>query len=213
MASIDIQTEGNTTHSTMDNLKNIQNVITDLIFSLKGLNTNVKIVMKEVERQNRDMEKYRNKKSRVKNQRKENSQPSGITKPVAISDSLAKFLGVEPGTLVPRNQVTKGVSEYVRTHELFDPSNKQIFVLNTKPEGLSLKNLLGNPEEEITYFNLQKYLKGHYIKVDQPLVEAPKPVATADVVVNIPDAEGEKKVKKTKTIIVKKKKEVLQEEA
>jgi len=202
--------------STVSQLKDMLLVITNELSVFKNLGNQVKLIIKDVEKQSKDLEKLRNKKSRNKSQRKEDAQPSGITKPVPISDDLAKFLGVTPGTLVPRNEVTKGVSEYVRKNELFDPTNKQRFLLNTKPEGTVLFKLLGNPSEGVTYFNLQKYLKPHYIKVDVDSIN----VSNIDkVVVNsvssevVPVVQGESEEKKKKKILIKKKKESLNEEA
>lgn len=183
----------------------------------KNMSLQVKNIVKDVEKQSKELEKVRNRKSRTKIQRKEGACQSGITKPVAISDDLAKFLGVAPGTLVPRNEVTKGVSEYVRKYELSDPTNKQKFLLESKPEGLALKELLGNPVDGVTYFNLQRYLKPHYLSVksDPELSDSSK---QNDQVVEESSEGGvtealteEKKLKKK--IILKKKKVSLTEEA
>ena len=188
-------------------LKDLMTTLTSQSNLFKTMVSQLKLVIKEVDKQSKDLEKFRNKKNRSKNQRKESSQQSGITKPVAISEELSLFLGVQPGTLVPRNEVTKGVSEYIRTHELFDPANRQRFLLDLKPEGLKLKKLLGEPTEGVTYFNLQRYLKPHYLTtpkdelvnsvkvVSEPVKEVPKEVvATEEEVVE----------KKKKKILVKK---------
>ena len=207
--------ESNTTLETQSELvvesTNVNSQLKDLMTTLtsqsnlfKTMLSQLKIVIKEVDKQSKDLEKFRNKKNRSKNQRKESSQQSGITKPVAISEELSLFLGVQPGTLVPRNEVTKGVSEYIRTHELFDPANRQRFLLDLKPEGLKLKKLLGEPTEGVTYFNLQRYLKPHYLStpkddsvkvnvVSEPVKEVPKETASEEVV-----------EKKKKKILVKK---------
>lgn len=211
--------------STVSQLKDMLLVITNELSVLKNLGNQVKLIIKDVEKQSKDLEKLRNKKSRNKSQRKEDAQPSGITKPVPISDDLAKFLGVTPGTLVPRNEVTKGVSEYVRRYELFDPTNKQKFLLNTKPEGDVLFKLLGTPTEGVTYFNLQKYLKPHYIKVDVVDNDNNNTNNTNDTKVNKVDlkqvgtsseipvvVQGDSDEKKKKKIVIKKKKESLNEE-
>jgi len=192
--------------SVNSQLKELMTTLTSQSNLFKTMVSQLKNVIKEVDKQSKDLEKFRNKKNRSKNQRKESSQQSGITKPVAISEELSLFLGVQPGTLVPRNEVTKGVSEYIRTHELFDPANRQRFLLDLKPEGLKLKKLLGEPTEGVTYFNLQRYLKPHYLStpkddsvkvnvVSEPVKEAPKEVvATEEEVIE----------KKKKKILVKK---------
>ena len=193
------------TVSSVDQLKGLLGTLLAQSTVLKSIVVSVKNIIKDVEKQSKDLEKFRNKKNRIKTQRKEDSQPSGITKPVAISDELSAFLGVVPGTLVPRNEVTKGVSDYIRKNELYDPTNRQRFLLQSKPEGVKLWELLGKPEDGITYFNLQRYLKPHYIKVPvEEVLLAPQEV--------VPDVPTESSEPKKKKILVKKKKEVLNEE-
>ena len=196
-----IETITTTTMSSSDQLKNILCSLTEQSTHLKVLMGTVRSVLKDVDRQSKDFDKLRNKRSRVKSERKASDVPSGITKPVPISDDLARFLNVEPGTLVPRNEVTKGVSSYVRKFELSDPTNKQKFVLTSKPEGLILKTLLGNPAEEVTYFNLQRYLKHHYTATSAATA---KVVHVEIPVVASPILEASEKVLKKKMVLKKK---------
>jgi chromatin remodeling complex protein RSC6 len=205
--------------SSSEQLKTILSSMGEQSTQLKTLMNNVRAVLKDVERQGKELDKLHNKKSRNSSARKESGQPSGITKPVAISDELAKFLGVDPGTLVPRNEVTKGVSAFVRKHELSDPTNKQKFVLTSKPEGSELKTLLGNPTEEVTYFNLQRYLKHHYISTEKAPPVPPKIVSSppTPIVVPAPSLEtspAEPETPKVKKVVkvVKKKASELSEE-
>lgn len=210
------------TVSTADNLKAVFVSMNEQAVQLKTLMLTVKNLIKDVEKQSKEFDKLRNKKSRNRSERKASDTPSGITKPVSISDELARFLGVEPGTLVPRNEVTKGVSAYVRKYELSDPENRQKFLPGDKPEGAVLMKLLGNPTDPVTYFNLQRYLKHHYISTNTE-VDASKAVAStskapkavekvepAPVAPAASAAVGSDAIaveKKKKTVIVKKKKE------
>jgi len=205
----------------VDNLKRVLATLTDQATVIKTLINTVRNVIKESDKQSKELEKLRNKRSRVKAERSADALPSGITKPVAISDELAVFLGVAPGTLVPRNEVTKGVSAFVKKNDISDPANKQRFVLDDRPAAKTLRALLGNPAEDVTYFNLQKYLKHHYIMSTEQVPVTPKkskkqvldikvePVVaevTEPVVADAPE-------KKKKTVMVKKKKTELTEEA
>ena len=211
MEPVQIETVAIEQSSASEQLKTILKNLGDQSSQTKTLINLIKGILKDVDRQGKELDKLRNKKSRSSGERKSSGLQSGITKPVSISDELAKFLGVEPGTLVPRNEVTKGVSSYVRKFELSDPSNKQKFVLTSKPEGKALAVLLGNPTEEVTYFNLQRYLKHHYTSVGvvDPVV---KPVPVEPV--SVPEAEEaavSETPKKKKVIVVKKKKVELDE--
>jgi chromatin remodeling complex protein RSC6 len=79
----------------------------------------------------------------------------------AISDQLTNFLGLTPGTLISRTEVTKSICGYIKKNDMFKiKENKKIIVLDDV-----LKNLFGNPNEDVTYFNLQKYLSHHYLPI------------------------------------------------
>lgn len=86
-------------------------------------------------------------------------QPSGFAKPAAISKDLAKFLGVKSDILLARTEVTKRVNQYIKSNDLQNPANKRII----EPDKL-LGKLLNNGEEQVTYFNLQRYMKVHFPK-------------------------------------------------
>lgn len=87
--------------------------------------------------------------------------PSGFVKPTRISDSLAVFLGKALGTEMARTDVTKEITAYVRTHSLQNPTNGRLIVADDK-----LKTLLNiDAAVELSYFNLQKYLKHHFTKM------------------------------------------------
>ena len=201
----------------VDGLKNILNVLTEQSSVVKNLITSVRNVMKDLDRQNKELEKLRNKRSRVKTERSADALPSGITKPVAISDELSTFLGVPIGTLVPRNEVTRRVSEFVKKHELYDPSNKQKFVLDDRDHAKQLRALLNNPDVDVTYFNLQRHLKHHYIGQVEKVVKEPKkkvsdPATTPPVVDVVPVTSSTEPEKVKKKIMVKKKRSELTEE-
>ena len=197
-----------------EQLKNVLNILTEQSTIIKNLINTVRSVIKDSDKTSKELEKLRNKKTRVKTERSADALPSGITKPVAITDDLAVFLGVAPGTLVPRNEVTKGVSAYVKKHDISDPTNKQKFVLDDRPAAKTLRTLLGNPAEDVTYFNLQKYLKHHYVVSPDAVPPAPKkpkapketkePVKEAPVPVPEPTPVAEPEKKKVKKVMVKK---------
>jgi chromatin remodeling complex protein RSC6 len=202
----------------VDNLKRVLATLTEQATVIKSLINTVRNVIKDSDKQSKELEKLRNKRSRVKAERSADALPSGITKPVAISDELAVFLGVAPGTLVPRNEVTKGVSAFVKKNEISDPANKQRFVLDERPAAKTLRALLGNPTEDVTYFNLQKYLKHHYIMTtEQAPVTPKKPKKTVLDIAPAPAAASEPVVvdapEKKKKIVLKKKNTPLTEEA
>lgn len=100
-------------------------------------------------------------KSAAKKKRKSgNRQPSGFVKPTLISPALAAFLGKPEGTEMARTEVTREINGYIRQHKLQDKDNGRIIRPDSK-----LKSLLNiGAGEELTYFNLQKYMSPHFAK-------------------------------------------------
>ena len=93
--------------------------------------------------------------------KKKKKVASGFAKPCKISKDLSKFLGTSNDELVARTHVTKCITTYIKDNSLFDPKNKR----NIKPDS-KLKSLLnydGITDNQITYFNLQKALKHHFV--------------------------------------------------
>lgn len=89
-----------------------------------------------------------------------NRKPSGFIKPTPISDELATFLGKEVGTEMARTAVSKEINAYIQKHKLQDKNNGRIIHADAK---LSKLLKLGK-EDELTYFNLQRYMKIHFSK-------------------------------------------------
>lgn len=89
-----------------------------------------------------------------------NRQPSGFVKPTRISDELAKFLGKATGTEMARTEVSKEINGYIRAKGLQDPANGR----KINPDQSLAKLLNIQNGDELTYFNLQRYMKHHFIK-------------------------------------------------
>jgi chromatin remodeling complex protein RSC6 len=89
-----------------------------------------------------------------------NRAPSGFVKPTLISNELASFLGKPEGTEMARTEVTREINSYIREHKLQDKDNGRKIIPDKKLTSL-LKIKKG---EELTYFNLQKYMSPHFAK-------------------------------------------------
>jgi len=84
--------------------------------------------------------------------------PSGITKPTKVSDAMCEFMGRPHGELVARTEVTKFITNYIKTHNLKDEAVKR----HINPDA-KLRALLNIPQgDQLTYFNLQKYMTSHF---------------------------------------------------
>ena len=89
-----------------------------------------------------------------------NRAPSGFVKPTLISNELAAFLGRPEGSVLARTEVTREVNAYIRTQKLQDKDNGR----KINPDAKLLKLLKLKKGEELTYFNLQKYMAAHFAK-------------------------------------------------
>ena len=129
--------------------------MTTLLSKIKG---DYKVLEKQVLKEARVIDKVNAKRKKSKGSR----APSGFVKPTAISKDLAKFLGVAEDTKIARTDVTKLITAYVKEHKLQAPSNGRMIIPDKK-----LMNLLNcKSSDEVTYFNLQKYMKPHFVKTE-----------------------------------------------
>ncbi len=97
-----------------------------------------------------------------------NRAPSGFVKPTKISDELASFLGKEKGTEMARTDVTREINTYIRAHNLQDKGNGR--KINPDSKLASLLKL--KKTDELTYFNLQRYMSPHFAKASKDATTA-----------------------------------------
>ena len=110
-------------------------------------------------RANREL-KVANKASLRRRRKNGNRSPSGFVKPTLISDELASFLGKTSGTEMARTEVTREINAYIRQHNLQDKENGR----KINPDSNLSKLLKLNGSDELTYFNLQRYMSPHFAK-------------------------------------------------
>jgi upstream activation factor subunit UAF30 len=93
---------------------------------------------------------------------------SGFMRPVKISDELASFLGKTAGTVMGRQDANDEIRQYVALHNLKETEKGK--GRNINPDA-KLSSLLKLPAgEQLTYFNLQKYMKPHFIRIEDAVV-------------------------------------------
>ena len=108
-------------------------------------------------------------KQSVKRKRKAgNRAPSGFVKPTLISDELAKFLEKPTGSEMARTEVTRDINKYIRTNNLQDKENGR--KINPDKKLAALLKLKAT--DELTYFNLQRYMSPHFAKANKDVAVA-----------------------------------------
>jgi chromatin remodeling complex protein RSC6 len=77
-----------------------------------------------------------------------------------LSDELCGFMGLASKSQKSQTDVTKFISGYVKSHNCFDPTFKRRIL----PDAKLAKLLRVTDKDEVTYLNLQTYLKVHFLK-------------------------------------------------
>jgi chromatin remodeling complex protein RSC6 len=77
-----------------------------------------------------------------------------------LTPELATFMGIASGSKRSQTEVTKFISDYVKSHNCYDPSFKRRII----PNAALAKLLRVDDKTEVTYLNLQKFLKVHFVK-------------------------------------------------
>jgi chromatin remodeling complex protein RSC6 len=137
-----------------DELADLMKLIQERSTLDNQIKTRVKNIEKKVARMSKIIKSAKKKKSVKSN------KVSGFEKPTPISDELAKFVGEPNGTLMARTAISKKIHEYVKSNNLQDEKNRRIILPDAK-----LKKLLKTgPNDTLSYFNLQRFLKVHFKK-------------------------------------------------
>jgi upstream activation factor subunit UAF30 len=129
-----------------------------LVNELKNLTSEVKKLEKRVNKELKEARRSKKSKKSLNQGDKPKRAPSGFAKPSNISEELCQFLGRPLGTQMARTEVTKHVTQYIKDKGLQNPENKRHILPDQKLAGL----LNSNDQDEVTYFNLQKYMKHHF---------------------------------------------------
>ena len=147
------------TASSATKLSEIEAKIQQLSSVISTLKSDVKVLAKTITRE----QKLASKSSKGNRKVSASRKPSGFIKPTLISDELAKFLGKNTGTEMARTEVSKEINQYIRTHNLQDKENGRKIHPDAKLSGLL--NIKPG-DEPLTYFNLQRFMKHHFVKTE-----------------------------------------------
>jgi chromatin remodeling complex protein RSC6 len=160
----EILIEQNNDDNTSNNLFEQFDVIINSMNVLKTQITltqqNLKLLEKNLKKQMKNLKKEVIKN---KNKNKGNRKPSGFAKPSKVTKELCYFMNKTEGTEIARTEVTKALVSYIKENKLENDVNSRIISPDNK-----LKVLLGIEDgEELTYFNIQKYMNKHFVKKEE----------------------------------------------
>ena len=154
VADISVAPVENAISNYSDEFTHLLGQLRSLQTTLKELTTYTSNLEKRVAKDQRVVQKRVNGKKR----RASTGTPSGFSKPGKISDELRSFLGLKADELVARTEVTKRINAYCKENGLQDQKDKRIL----KADKTLQKLLRLKPSDELTFFNLQKYMKVHF---------------------------------------------------
>lgn len=126
---------------------------------LKTLHNNLKILYKEVIKERKELTKKNNKMNKKK---KKKNNLSGFAVPTKITKELADFLNLEHDIEISRTDVTSLICKYIKENNLQNPDNKKIILPDQKLK--TLFNGYLSETDQLEFFNIQSYLKYHFIK-------------------------------------------------
>ena len=146
----------------MDAMTSFGAHLQSLYTQLNSVKAEYRALEKKMQRELKQANKITAKKAKRKGAR----APSGFVKPTKISDELANFLNKPVGSEMARTDVTREINAYIRANSLQDKENGRKILPDKK---LSTLLKLGK-SDELTYFNLQRYMSHHFAKAQPKAV-------------------------------------------
>ena len=140
----------------------IKDQFSGVLSSLSAFRQQITMLQNEI----RGLEKHVNKQMKTlirearKNTNNGNRKPSGFAVPSSMSNELCEFMGKPTGTKVARTEVTQYIIDYINKNDLQKSDNRKFIDPDDK-----LSTLLDVKEgDEVTYFNIQRYMNKHFVK-------------------------------------------------
>ena len=162
-APVNVVTSSEAPASVVDSSSALLSLYSDYSSKLQAAHATWNTLRSEfrlLERQTVRELKNAQKASQKKKRKTGNRAPSGFVKPTLISNELAGFLGKPEGSEMARTEVTREINKYIRTNNLQDKENGR--KINPDKKLTSLLKL--KKGDELTYFNLQRYMSPHFAK-------------------------------------------------
>jgi chromatin remodeling complex protein RSC6 len=149
-------------------LKNIDAQVSETKKSL----AQVQIGLRVVRRQAYVLSKLAAKAQKPKRRKAEGdgtkTRASGFAAASILSPELKVFMSLQPTDMRSRTEVTKWLCNYIQECNLQGTEDKR-YIMFKDEKGLALQKLLKCEKSQITYFDLQYYLKFHISSKNNPM--------------------------------------------
>lgn len=150
------KTTTNTQDVVSSQLTALRETVSLLMSQLKNVQGDIKTLEKNYSKVLKEHAKTASKGKR------QNRKPSGFAKPSALTPEMTSFLGLDKDVEMPRNEVTKLINKYIVENDLRNADDKRKILPDKK-----LGKLLGwDGKQDVSYFNLQSFIKHHFVKAE-----------------------------------------------
>jgi chromatin remodeling complex protein RSC6 len=155
--------------SVEEQINTLRSLINDNVKQIKENLAIFKTIDHELKKLSVTAKKFMKKKEKKLNSRK--NVNNGFNALVKISDELADFLNLPHGSEIRPPQVSSLISKYANENNLKDQSNKAIYLCDAKmlkllgPAKYPVKKSDPSLGMGVSIFNLNSYLKQHFIKI------------------------------------------------
>ena len=89
--------------------------------------------------------------------------PSGFAKPTKVTKELCEFMNRPEGSEIARTEVTKALVIYIKSNNLQEQTPEAKNRINPDDKLINLLGLKVEDINELTFFNIQKYMNKHFI--------------------------------------------------
>jgi hypothetical protein len=103
----------------------------------------------------------------VRKQKKENRKrapPAASIQPVQVDPKISKFMGTEPGVRLSRHDVFTAIRTHISANQCYVEGHGKKFIQPDAALAPLFVDVPADKRNEITHFNMQKYLKNYFIK-------------------------------------------------
>lgn len=162
--------ENNQSTIICQSFSTINDSITLFKMQLNSLQQHIRTLEKQVRKEIKSATKV----LKTKDKPKKPKAPSGFAKPTKVTKELCEFMEKPEGTEIARTEVTKTLSQYIKTNNLQEKGENSKNRINPDAKLKSLLGLSNDETENLTYFTIQKHMNKHFIK-KQPVTSTEEP--------------------------------------